>query len=178
MGAYEGPGLPPSNLAPELVPIEDQVVVELGSLVVPASASDPDDDPIELWVEDLPAFAGFVDNQDGTGTIQFDPLNDDSGYYFVTVNASDGLLTDTTSFTVEVTNSNQAPDIDPIPNQDMNAGDSLTVRVFASDPDPGPLSMSADNLPPFAVFTDLGDGEATIELSPGDDVDDVFPRSQ
>ena len=54
------------NLPPVLATIGNQTVTVLTTLDVPISATDPDDDPITLSVSNLPAFASFTDNGDGT----------------------------------------------------------------------------------------------------------------
>ena len=63
------------------------------------------------------------------------------------------------------------PSITAIENQTVPAGSSLTVRIVASDPDPGqipPLSYSP--ILPYATLTTNGNGTADLVFAPKRDV--------
>ncbi len=68
---------------------------------------------------------------------------------------------------------NQAPILASIGDRSVVANTPLSFGVSATDTD-GPASLvlsvtgSSPSLPPQAVFTDLGDGEATFDWTPGD----------
>lgn len=62
---------------------------------------------------------------------------------------------------------NNAPVINDVVNQTMDAGSSLTITCLASDPDGDPLTLSfIGTLPLFAVFEDYGDGTGSLTLNP------------
>ena len=163
-----------TNQPPEITPIDDKEVNETETLSVGVTASDPDGDAVTLSVSDLPSFGAFTDNGDGTGTIVFNPGLDTSGYYVLTVTASDGALSDSESFTLKVNNYNQAPELTAIDDREMDMTNTLSVLVAATDPDLDAVSLSVSGLPTFATFTDNGDGTGTIVFSPNDGDDGVY----
>lgn len=55
----------------------------------------------------------------------------------------------------------------PLWNRGFTEGETVTFTVSAVDPDGGHLTLTADALPPGAVFTDHGDGTGTFTWSPG-----------
>jgi hypothetical protein len=61
---------------------------------------------------------------------------------------------------------NQPPTWLPIAPQEIAVGDSLTLRVSATDPDGDLLSLTAGQLPPNAVFIDSGSGVGGLEFFP------------
>ena len=163
------------NYTPNLIPINNQVMDENGTLNVAVSATDLDGDPITLSVTGLPGFGTFADNGDGTGSIVFNPGYGDSGAYPITVTASDGTLSDTEPFTLTVYNINQAPVLASIGDQTLDEGSTLTVGLSASSPDAASLSFSASDLPSFASLTDHHDGTASLVLSPGHNDAGTYP---
>jgi len=69
------------NNAPEIEPIEDQIMMANDSLTVQVSAQDSDSDNITLSFNNLPLFSFAFDNGDGTGEIIFHPSANDIGHY-------------------------------------------------------------------------------------------------
>jgi hypothetical protein len=57
---------------------------------------------------------------------------------------------------------NLPPLIDPIGTCYVNEGETLSIDLRATDPDDDILEIGAFNLPPQAVFTDAGTGEASF----------------
>jgi len=106
-----------TNSPPDVASIQQQSVNEGRMLLVTVSASDPDGDAITLSAPDLPSFAMFSDEGDGTGTLMFSPGYRDSGRYTVTVTASDGVASDSESFMLTVINVGGGPSPPP-PSQD------------------------------------------------------------
>lgn len=93
----------PTNQAPQLSPITNQSMDEGTTLDVPVSAGDPDLDPLNLTVNNLPIFGQFVDNGDGSGLISFVSGYANSGSYLdIEVIADDGDLSDTVYFNLTV----------------------------------------------------------------------------
>jgi hypothetical protein len=70
---------------------------------------------------------------------------------------------------------NQPPTVDPVADQTVTAGESITVDVGAADPDGAAPSLSLGDAPGFASITDDGDGTGTVTLAPGADVAGTFP---
>ncbi len=158
------------NRAPEIAAIANSAVNEGGSLAIPVSANDPDDDGLTLTAIGLPAFASFTDNGDGSGSFQFNPDFSHAGVYNLKLAAVDNgvpALSDTASFTITINNINRAPVLAAVANQGVNEGGNLAVPVSASDPDGDALVLTAPNLPAFGSFTDNGDGTGNIEFTPG-----------
>lgn len=63
--------------------------------------------------------------------------------------------------------SGSAPRVETVPSLAMSEGETEVVEVKATDPDGDAMTLSARGLPPFASFTDKGDGLAELVLSPG-----------
>jgi hypothetical protein len=61
---------------------------------------------------------------------------------------------------------NNAPDLDPIANQSLVEGGSVTLNLNAGDGDGDDLFFSESGLPGFATLTDNGNGTATIDVDP------------
>ena len=91
------------NQAPTVDALTDQSLDEGEGRTTEVSATDPDADPLTLSASDLPSFATFADDGDGTGTLTFAPEEGDVGVYNLTVTASDGTLSDSQSVSVTVT---------------------------------------------------------------------------
>ncbi|MBZ0108078.1 MAG: FG-GAP-like repeat-containing protein [Candidatus Scalindua rubra] len=162
------------NQAPEITLITDQQVDEDGTLDVPVSAADPENDAITLSVSNLPSFGSFTDNGNGAGMFVFTPGLEDSGYYVIIVVASDGINQTSESFTLKVNITDQPPVITVIDDKEMDSGDSLNVYVSAEDPDLDAITLSATDLPPFAALTDNGDGTGIISINPTQNDDGNF----
>ena len=79
----------PVNQAPVVTPIANQAMDHDTALTVPVQATDPDDNPLKLTVTGLPAFATFIDDQDGAGQLTFSPGSQDRGNFAITVTATD-----------------------------------------------------------------------------------------
>ncbi|HMO04654.1 MAG TPA: S8 family serine peptidase [Kiritimatiellia bacterium] len=96
----------------------------------------------------------------GTGLLSYTPPPGDTGAISFTFTASNTLAiaTQVVIVAVDPTPSNKPPVIDPIPNQTVVAGKTLSFNVVASDPvDGDPFTLSSANLPPLATF-DTGSG--------------------
>ena len=61
---------------------------------------------------------------------------------------------------------NVAPVLDPIANQTMPAGDSLSLDIVAADANSNLVRLSASNLPSFASLTSTGSGVSVLRLAP------------
>jgi hypothetical protein len=61
---------------------------------------------------------------------------------------------------IRITGENSPPEIQPLVTQYVNEGDSLVLKINASDPNGDKLKMGLLNSIPKTVFQDLGDGKA------------------
>ena len=62
---------------------------------------------------------------------------------------------------------NTVPQLNHIGNKSMGEGETLTIAVNASDAEPGTLTLSLSDAPPFVNFVDNGNGTASISATPG-----------
>ena len=158
------------NRPPILSSISDSSMNEGDTLNLPISSTDPDSDNISLSANNLPVFAAFTDNGDGTGSIRFVTDFTAGGVYpDIQVIATDNgtpSLTDTVLFTLTVGNVNRPPMLSSVSAQSMNEGDTLSLPISSTDPDSDNISLSTNNLPAFATFTDNGDGTGSIRFIP------------
>ena len=169
-----------TNRPVDLAPIANLTVAEGAVGVRNISASDPDGDAISLTAV-LPAFASLVDNGDGTGSVTASPAFGDAGSYpaSATANSADGT-SDTESFSIIVTNVNQAPTLDQPADMIVDEGQVATQQLTASDPDGDALTYSKVGTTPFFMsvsaaglvtlspsFSDAGSYTGTARVSDG-----------
>jgi len=85
-----------TNRLPELALIENQIMDEGTTLVVPVSSNDPDVGETLALSITAPPFVSLIDNGDGTGELTMSPGFNDTGLYSVTVTVTDstGLSVD------------------------------------------------------------------------------------
>ncbi|XVJ66420.1 MAG: hypothetical protein HEQ40_09775 [Lacibacter sp.] len=60
---------------------------------------------------------------------------------------------------------NNVPVLAPVATQYMRFGTTLAVNISATDADPEALTLTPSNLPPFASFTNTGNGQGTISFN-------------
>ncbi len=154
------------NVAPQLGTIGDQSVDEGQNLEFTVSATDPNDDPLTLDGDPVPAGASFTDHGDGTGTFSWTPGFEDAGPYTAEFSAHDGELTDSEAIEILVIDVNRAPELDPLADQEVEEDALLEFPVSASDPDGDGVTLDAQSLPAGATFTDHGDGTGTFSWTP------------
>ncbi len=154
-----------SNRPPVLDSIGPQTVSEGDSLVFVVAASDPDGSIPVLSVSDPPDNAAFVDSGNGHGLFTFYPDFYQAGLETVTFNAIDvsttPQLSDFENVVITIVDVNRPPQIDSIGPKTVQAGDTLEIRVVGTDPtdpDGGPLHLTAVGLPQNATFVDSGGG--------------------
>ena len=153
--------LPPAITVPGPQNVDEGLTLEFG-----VSATDPDATIPTLSALNLPANAVFTDSANGAGGLVFSPDFTQAGVYNVSFVATDGSLADTAVVAITVNNVNRAPVLaDPGP-QSVNENQSLTFGVSSSDPDATIPTLSALNLPAFAVFTDSANGSGSVTLNP------------
>jgi hypothetical protein len=115
------------------------------------------------------AFAGLVDNGNGTATLTLNPMMVQAGTYpglYITVTDAFGG-SDTTKFTLLV-NGNYTPVLDSVANYTINEGDTLTIPLVATDQNPSDtLTLSAVGAPPGSTVTAVSNGVANLFVHPG-----------
>jgi Bacterial Ig domain/von Willebrand factor type D domain len=70
------------------------------------------------------------------------------------------------AFTVLAAAVNHPPVWLPVANPTLSVGTALSVALTATDADGDSLSLTVASLPPFASFSDLGNGTGTLSLHP------------
>lgn len=145
------------NTAPVLETIEDFNLTEDVPFYYDVNATDAENDNLT-----------FTDNttmfeiNDTTGEISFTPLNEHVGVHWVTIRVTDQWgLHDEQSVNVNVTNVNDAPILETIPNYTTESGNPLYedqtfyMQVNASDPDGDTLEY-LDNTSLFTINSGTG----------------------
>lgn len=138
------------NRLPVIDPVEDKKVNENESISFTLTAKDEDtDDNMVFSIDNLPTGATLDEN---TGVFDWKPSYDQAGEYSLTASVSDGTANNKTTFLIQVNNVNRAPLIDAISNQTVVAGETVSLKFGANDPDGDDLSFKSDNLPDNATL--------------------------
>ncbi|TDR70559.1 putative Ig domain-containing protein, partial [Photobacterium lutimaris] len=114
-------------------------------------ASDIDNDDLTFSIDNQPSWASF---NTASGVLSGTPTNDNVGTTLnITIHVSDGVATDSLgSFSLEVVNVNDAPQISGSPATSVQQDASYSFTPVASDIDNDDLTFSIDNLPAWASF--------------------------
>ncbi len=160
------------NHAPTLTSPGNQAVAEGATRAIELIAGDPDsDDLLTFTSTGLPEFATLTDRGDRSAVLSLSPSFDDTGVYEnVTITVTDNLsspLYVSVSFTIVVTNTNQAPVLTDPGSQTVAEAAALSFPIQATDPDGNAVVLSAPNLPAFVTLIDNGDGSGQVDLNPG-----------
>jgi Putative Ig domain/N-acetylmuramoyl-L-alanine amidase/Fibronectin type III domain len=153
-----------TNAAPVLASISNKTVTEGSLLTFTATATDSDV-PANTLTFSLDAGApdGASINPD-TGAFTWTPAEDQGpGSYNVTVRVTDDNsppLSNTKSFSITVTESNQPPVLAAIGDQTVTAGATLTITNSATDPDlpANSLAFSLDPGAPIGASINSANG--------------------
>jgi hypothetical protein len=162
------------NQHPRLDPISNRQIVEDIILEIPVRATDPDSTIPSLFIRNKPDSAAFTDYGDGTGLFWWRPSFEDIGIYLITfgcIDQTDSSLADSQIVTIEVIPSGSYPPVfDPVPDQTINTLDTLNLLILAFDPNGDSITIFyVDTLPAGMVFTDSGDGVASLYWVPTPD---------
>ncbi|MCA9139121.1 MAG: tandem-95 repeat protein, partial [Planctomycetales bacterium] len=154
------------NRAPEFVlPPGEARMSENETLQVIVNVDDRENDPIDLWVENMPAGAFF---DPAAKTLWWTPGENAAGIYKnVTLVASDGVNVTRHAFDLLVSQADRPPVIEVIPEFTLRQGDEWTYRIGASDPDGDSLLFTSTDLPAGAT---LDAREGTLRWVVGFDV--------
>jgi large repetitive protein len=96
--------------------------------------------------------------------------------YLYTVDAYNSNGQSGNSDTASVTTLTRLPKITAIANVTMVDTQSVTINVTTSDDPTAQLTLTAANLPPFASFTDNGNGTGVLTLTPSAGTVGVYPN--
>jgi hypothetical protein len=129
----------PVNDAPVISAITAKTLNEDSTLNVTVSATDADGDSLTYSITSATTELGA--SISGT-TLTIAPQANYSGAGNITVQVSDGTLSDSTSFNVTVDPVNDAPVIDAIAAQTLNEDATLDMTLSATDIDSGSLTYS------------------------------------
>lgn len=127
------------NDAPVIAAISDQTMTEDASLDVTLSATDVDGDTLTFSVTSA---ASEVNATISGNTLSFTPDANYSGSSSVTVQVSDGVLTDSDTFSLTVSGTNDAPVLASIGSQSLNEDDTLSFSLSATDSDGDTLTYA------------------------------------
>jgi fibronectin type 3 domain-containing protein len=159
------------DVPPVIAQISNQQARYGMTTVIPVSATFTGS--VTLAASNLPAFAVFADNGNGTGKITLNPAHSDSGTYNgLTVKATDGSGgTSQTQFSLWI-NNNFAPTINTISNYSMNEGDSLVIPLVGQDVNPADtLTYVVTNVPSkygsSYYIKQQPSGTGTLVIKPG-----------
>ena len=134
-----------SNAAPALDPIGPQTVAETETLTFTATATDPNGNDLTFGLSDGPTGATISPT---TGLFTWATDEDDGpGVYSATVVVSDGVLTDSETIDITVTEDNQAPVLAAIPPQTITETETLTFTATATDTNGDSLTFSLSDGP-------------------------------
>ncbi len=158
------------NQPPEIAPIMPVVMNESTTLSLAITASDADKTIPKLSALNVPLHGSFTDSGNGSGALLFSPDYTQAGRYVVKILATDAVepsLIDSASVDITVVNVNRLPSFVSVPpDAQIFEGDTYQALIGASDLDNDPLVITCSGLPPQAVFTDSGNGVASILFHP------------
>lgn len=94
------------NHPPKLDAIGGKVVVPGSLLNIPIISSDPDGSIPSLSAKNIPSGAIFFDSLNGHGSFNWNPLQAQIGFYYLSIYASDGALLDSQKILINVLDTN------------------------------------------------------------------------
>ncbi len=132
------------NLPPVLGEIGDLTISEGDTLSLSISVSDPENDPVTMFVNPVPANATF-DNDNNT--FSFQPSYAQAGMYYLKFVASDGELTDEKPVTIQVLDVPLPPVISVSKAWSVQEGDTLEFTVDVRDAAGEKMEVISSTLP-------------------------------
>lgn len=122
------------NEAPQLDSIGNRSVNELQHLSFTVSAFDADHDAFTFSLDATSLAEGMMLDP-VTGAFSWNPTEAQDGPHTVTITVSDGVLTDSETFTIMVNEINTPPTLHPVGDKSVEVLTQLAFVVTASDPD-------------------------------------------
>ena len=165
------------NDAPVLTAVSDLTIPEDTSTTVTLAATDIDGDSLTYSITSSSAELNATISGN---TVSLAPDSNYSGTGNVSVQVSDGVLTDSDTFAVTVSGTNDAPVLASVGAQSLNEeatlsfslsatdadGDSLTYAITSADSDLG-ASISGNSVTLTPVADYFGSGNLTVSVSDG-----------
>ncbi|MEO1006362.1 MAG: putative Ig domain-containing protein, partial [Cyanobacteria bacterium J06638_38] len=145
------------NQEPAFIPLPEEINGNEGELIqININATDADGDRLEYWADNLPAGASF-DSE--TRIFSWIPSFEAAGTYEdVTFVVSDGVNQVSTTTTLLIAQSNQAPTLLPIIPRTYLEGDAIRLQLQASDSDDVETLQYSSNSLPGGAFLDPNTG--------------------
>ena len=159
-----------TNQPPAVAAINDATICGGQTLTIPVAAEDPDEDPLDMWVEPVYPMLTFDYVGGGIGTIIFAPADTDIGDYPVTVYASDGSDTAIEAFTISVVDcaAQDTGSVVVMPNEVgyymQFAYEPIMVTAYVGDFVGGHTASQVD---PATVTVEGGIAPAEVNVLPG-----------
>lgn len=154
---------------PPVIEELDNVEIDEGDTVsLNPVVTDPDNDEVEV------EFSGWMTSSTKK------TASGDAGEHTVTITASDGKETASTTVSIKVNKVNRAPQIDSLSDITVDEGDTVSVSVTASDPDGDDVEVSfSEPLDANGEWdTEMGDaGKYLVKVTASDgeaDAEDSF----
>lgn len=160
------------NRPPVFDSVPPDTVKEGDTLIVLVHAVDPEGGSILMGTLNSLENAVFVDSGNGYGTLKYTPGYLAAGVDTVRILAVDygtPMATSTLPIAIITLDKNLPPNLWPIGNRTVLAGDSIKIRVVATDSTAPPgnhLYMAALNLPANATYQDSGGGIGKFKFKP------------
>jgi uncharacterized repeat protein (TIGR01451 family)/CSLREA domain-containing protein len=124
-------------------------------------------DSLTITAPTKPAWLTLTDNGNGTAVLSGTPTNDHVGSHNVVLEVSDGTATGQQSFTITVTNTNDAPSFTSTPVTAATEDSAYSYSITAADADAGDsVTLTAPTKPAWLTFTVTGAGTATLTGTP------------
>ncbi|NEP10260.1 MAG: DUF4114 domain-containing protein [Symploca sp. SIO2C1] len=141
------------NQAPTITSTPTFLADTVDSYQYQLAATDPDGDPLIYSLLVQPSGMSIDEN----GLLQWLPMTSQLGDHTVTVAAFDSLgLGATQTYTLQVTEVNQAPVISSTPIEAVAAETPYHYDIWASDPDGEPITYTLVNAPAGMAIDELG----------------------
>lgn len=147
------------NDAPVLSAIGAQSLAEDGNLSVSLSATDTDGDGLTF---SLASASSALGASISGSTLTITPDADYNGSGSLTVQVSDGGLSDSETLSVTVTAVNDAPEVNPVADQSLDLNGQKTISLTAADVDGDSLTYSASSADSGIVTTSVSGSTLTI----------------
>lgn len=160
------------NLPPVWDSVPPRTINEGDTLRLRVRAVDPEAAGVLLGTLNNVPNVTFVDSGNGIGSVTFLPSYTQAGVdtiKLIAVDFGSPMASATLEIVVTVLEKNIAPNLYSIGNRTVIAGDSLKIRLVATDstaPAGNQLYMAAINLPANATFSDSGGGIANFKFKP------------
>ncbi|HTW22945.1 MAG TPA: LamG-like jellyroll fold domain-containing protein, partial [Candidatus Baltobacteraceae bacterium] len=123
----------------------------------------------------LPSGVTFTNNGNGTATLAGTPASGTGGSYPLTITATNGVGSPATqSFTLTVSQTNQAPAITSANNTTFTVGGAGTFTVTTTG-SPAPTLTETGSLPSGVTFVSNGNGTATLSGTPASGTNATYP---